>query len=114
MFKNSFLITALGTAMLAPIVYAQENKDAGQQAGQGIGYALTTQERCAGRPLRSTEADKALQARIVNSISKHTGSTPDNVRLGLAAGAMQANFTPKPTNKDCKEAEKLVGVAQKM
>lgn len=114
MFKNSLIIAALGTTMLVPIAHAQKNLDPGQLAGQGIGYALTTQERCGGRPLRSPEADEALQARIVNAISKYTGSAPDNVRLGLVAGAMQASFTPKPTKNDCKEAEKLVGVAKKM
>lgn len=114
MFKNSLIIAALGSAILVQIVHAQEKQDPGQQAGLGIGYALTTQERCAGYPLRAPEAEKALQARVVNAISKYTGSTPDSVRLGLAAGAMKANFTPKPTKKDCREAEKLVGVAQRM
>ena len=114
MLKNSLIIASLGITMLASIARAQGGQDPGQQAGQGIGYALTTQERCAGGPLRSPEADKALHARIVNAVSKYTGSTPDNVRHGLAAGTMQANFTPKPTKKDCKEAEKLVGMAQKM
>lgn len=114
MFNPNFIIAALGMAMLAPIANAQEKLDPGQQAGHGIGSALTTQERCVGHPLRSPEADKALQARVVNAISRYTGSTPDNVRLGLAAGAMQANFWPKPTKKDCKEADKLVRDAQKM
>lgn len=114
MLKNSLIIAVLGTAILGPICHAQKNQDPGQQAGQGIGYALTTQERCAGHPLRSPQAERVLQAHLVDAISKYTGSTPDNVRLGLAAGAIQANFTPKPTKKACREAEKLVDMAQKM
>lgn len=114
MLKTSLVAVIVGIALLSPIAHAQENKDAGQRAAKGIGYALSTQERCAGRPVRSPEAENALQARIVTAISKHTGVTPDIVRDGLAAGAMQANFTPKPTKKDCKEAEQLVGAAQKM
>jgi len=114
MFKISLIIAAISTTMLTPIASAQQNKDPGQQAGQLIGAALTIQEQCAGRPLRSQEAEKALQARVVNTISKQTGSTPDNVRLGLAAGAMQVSFAPKPTKKECKAAENIVGVALKM
>jgi hypothetical protein len=113
-FKPTFMIAALGAAVLAPAAHAQPGPNPGQAAGQGIGYALITQERCARRPLRSPEAEKALQSRIVEALCKHTGASADDVRVGLAAGAMQASFAPKPTKNACKDADNLVAASQKL
>jgi hypothetical protein len=114
MRQHIFVAAVICAALFAPIVNAQEGRDPGQVAAQGFGFALSTQERCAGHPVRSPEADRFLQARVVDAIRKQTGSNIDAVRMGLAAGAMQANFTKKPTKKDCHQADKVVSAAQKM
>ena len=114
MSKHSLVAAVFCAALFAPTANAQEGKDPGQVAAQGFGFALSTQERCAGHPVRSPEADRFLQARVVDAISMQTGSSVDAVRAGLAAGAMQANFTKKASKKECKEADRLVRAAQKI
>lgn len=123
MFKPSFIrsaaLAALTTALTA-LAHAEpvEQVDPGQLTARGAFYALVTEERCLGRPLRPQAMEKPFQEHLVQTIAASTGSSIENIHAGMIQGVMQATFAypkgKKPSANECKEAHKMVKAINKL